>query len=765
MDCPRIKAHLSAEVVGTSKVFLVAEDHHYLVQGEASVRVLPYLDGKHTVGEIASALSNVVSLPEIIFAVRKYDMFGHLADGRPDLPDRELAYWDALGVDPAAAADLLRSARLPVVVVGDVATEPIFAALSECGLNVTASSLDAELAAAGDARADSPVTVVLVDDYLDQALGRLNSAFLGTGRRWLLAKPTGMMLWLGPLLQLGRTGCWACLAQRVDGNRQVERYLLGKRGDKAPFRTSRAATTASVGVLGGLLATEVARIAVTGTSPKLDGQMVTLDLRTLETAEHVLIRQPQCPACGDPSIVSKRSPKVTITPNAVRFNTDGGYRVEPPSKTYTRIQRHISPFLGAISSLSTMAEVDNGVTYSYTAGHNFAMSGDNIDLLRRNMRGQSGGKGRTDIQARTSAVCEAIERYCGVWRGDESVQRAAYDDLGPDVAIPPNDLLLFSQHQFDTRGEWNAHPGNFLQVVPEPFRSYRPADWTTAWSLTGGRERLVPSAYAWFGHPDLNDHFYCFSDANGNASGNTIEEAVLQGFCELAERDSVAVWWYNRARRPAVDLDSLHDPYVDVLREFYAGMDRSLWILDITSDLGIPTFVGVSHRLNHPAQDILVGFGAHLNPRIAAMRALTEVNQFLPAVEQRDAEGNTVYFEDDEYTLSWWKEATLASEPWVCPDETQQQRTLSDYASLGGEDIADDVEECVRRAAASGLEVIVLDQTRPDLDLNVVKVMAPGTRHFWRRLGAGRLYEVPVRLGWLDAPQSEDQLNPWSVFF
>jgi ribosomal protein S12 methylthiotransferase accessory factor len=59
----------------------------------------------------------------------------------------------------------------------------------------------------------------------------------------------------------------------------------------------------------------------------------------------------------------------------------------------------------------------------------------------------------------------------------------------------------------------------------------------------------------------------------------------------------------------------------------------------------------------------------------------------------------------------------------------------------------------------------VVDQSQPDLDLNVVKVLAPGTRHFWRRLGSGRLYTTPVKLGWLDRPRSEDDMNPASVFF
>jgi ribosomal protein S12 methylthiotransferase accessory factor len=59
-----------------------------------------------------------------------------------------------------------------------------------------------------------------------------------------------------------------------------------------------------------------------------------------------------------------------------------------------------------------------------------------------------------------------------------------------------------------------------------------------------------------------------------------------------------------------------------------------------------------------------------------------------------------------------------------------------------------------------GLELIVLDQTRPDIGLPVVKAVVPGLRHFWPRLGPGRLYDVPVELGWLTAPLDEDELNP-----
>ena len=46
----------------------------------------------------------------------------------------------------------------------------------------------------------------------------------------------------------------------------------------------------------------------------------------------------------------------------------------------------------------------------------------------------------------------------------------------------------------------------------------------------------------------------------------------------------------------------------------------------------------------------------------------------------------------------------------------------------------------------------------------MVKVVVPGMRHFWVRLAPGRLYDVPVELGWLEKPNEEAELNPIAMF-
>ena len=51
-----------------------------------------------------------------------------------------------------------------------------------------------------------------------------------------------------------------------------------------------------------------------------------------------------------------------------------------------------------------------------------------------------------------------------------------------------------------------------------------------------------------------------------------------------------------------------------------------------------------------------------------------------------------------------------------------------------------------------------------DIKFFTARVIIPGIRHFWRRLGKGRLYDVPVKMGWLTKPRIEDEMNPIPYF-
>jgi oxazoline/thiazoline synthase len=747
---PRFKSCFHVEVLEPQQVFLLTETRQFVLEGRAYGALAPLLDGRRSLEEILEAVNGRVPAPEIFFALDSLERKGYVVEAGESVPGEATAFWEALGADAGTAAARLAAARVSLHCLGGVGDGPALEALGRLGL--------------GPAREGADLGIVVTDDYDQAGLAEINQESLAAGRPWMLVKPVGNRVWVGPLFVPGRTGCWECLAQRLRGNRQVEGYLQTRSGRKTPLLTSLSALPTTVLAAMNLAATEAARWLVLGRSERLEGRILTLDLTSLEMREHVLVRRPQCPACGDGLADREPAPPV-LQSRLKRFRADGGHRVEPPEETFERLKHHISPITGVVSSLERLSDERSGLVCSYSAGHNFAMITDTLFFLRQNLRGQSGGKGMTDVQARVSGICEAMERYSGVHRGDEPSTRASYRALG-EQAIHPNDCMRFSPTQYAGRHAWNANQKfTKFHIVPEPLEDDLEVDWTPVWSLTRGEFRYLPSAYCYYGHPDLKRRFFCTADANGNAAGSTLEEAVLQGFMELVERDSVALWWYNRIPRAGVDLDSFDEPYTRALADYYASINRECWVLDITSDLGIPTFVGVSRRTDRPVEDIVIGFGAHFDARVAILRALTEVNQFFPAVSRVNPDGSTRYWFHDRDAIEWWKTATVANQPYLAPPPGVPLRTASDYEAPRRDDLLDDVNACVEVAGRHGLEVFVLDQTRPDVGVSVAKVVVPGLRHFWRRLGGGRLYEVPPKMGWLPAPKREDEMNPVSIFF
>jgi hypothetical protein len=97
--------------------------------------------------------------------------------------------------------------------------------------------------------------------------------------------------------------------------------------------------------------------------------------------------------------------------------------------------------------------------------------------------------------------------------------------------------------------------------------------------------------------------------------------------------------------------------------------------------------------------------------------------------------------------VHWWSTATLAEHPYLVPDPGSRARRLGDRPDRGGDDLRDDVRRCRSIVEGRGMQLMVCDQSRPDIGLPVVKVIVPGLRHFWSRFAPGRLYDVPVSLG------------------
>jgi ribosomal protein S12 methylthiotransferase accessory factor len=749
---PRLRDCYLLETGGDGTIFLLVEGGYMALSGRLYSSLLPLINGRNSPEDMIEQLDGTLSEPEVYYGLSQLEKRGLIAEAVDDLPPNIAAYWDYQRLDPNAVNQTLARATVTLTALDEKLVPPFAAALESLGIHV---------AGAGG------FPVVLTDDYARTALDEINRRQLAARQPWMLIKPVGTILWLGPLFQPGQTGCWECLVQRLRSNRMVEGFLLDRKQATEPYLTSRGwlPTTLQAGM--NLAANEVAKVLSGSYFRSLEGEVVTLDTMRLSLEHHTLIKRPQCPACGDPDRYTQPRPIVPES-RIKQFTSDGGHRIELPEQTFDKLSVHVSPITGVISSLTRGDTGTNPVIHAYVAGHNFAQSYPDLRSLRRSLRTKAGGKGATDIQAKVSALGEAIERYAGVYRGDEVRMRSTYRALGSQ-AVDVQQLLLYSDEQYRTRKE-TFEESKLFHVVPRPFDPDQEIDWTPVWSMTNQTFKYVPTAHCYYNYAHVvgmpMEELFCLADSNGCAAGNTIEEAILQGFMEVVERDCVAMFWYNRIPRPAVDLDSFDEPFIGLLREHLRKNNRQMYVLDITNDLNVPAFCGVMWRTDRAdqPQEIVVGFGAHFDAKLALMRALTECNQFLAGFEYF-GETDQRYTGFDPLAAEWWRTATFAGQPYLVPDATLPTRRLSDFPQTLNDDLRDDVELCVKTVGNKGMEMLVLDQTRPDVDLKVAKVIVPGARHFWRRYAPGRLYDVPVQLGWLQQPRLESELNPFPVFF
>jgi ribosomal protein S12 methylthiotransferase accessory factor len=202
-----------------------------------------------------------------------------------------------------------------------------------------------------------------------------------------------------------------------------------------------------------------------------------------------------------------------------------------------------------------------------------------------------------------------------------------------------------------------------------------------------------------------------------------------------------------------VDLGQFDDSYIRDLQTQLADAGRRLWVLDVTSDLGIPTFVTVAHWMEGSQEFIDFGSGAHFDARIAVLRAMTELSQFLSIglMGARNQTPSSPSSDDD------FPPFRLQDHPYLTPNGSSIVRPDPGFGRL---DTREHVTACVNIAKREGLDFLVLDQTRPDIEVPVVRVIVPGLRHFYRRFAPGRLYDVPVKLGLRDQPLRESELNP-----
>ncbi|MCY4220007.1 MAG: TOMM precursor leader peptide-binding protein [Gammaproteobacteria bacterium] len=747
IERPVLAPHFRFYAVDSKQVFLISESFNTLLHGQIYPHLLPLLDGLRSYREILKALQGEHSESSVKSALISLSSKGYVVSGDHRMETNLVAFWTSLGISPRFVEEKLSASKVSLIGESKVLTQ----GLEAMGVSVAKEKNQADT-----------LRIVICDDYLDDRHNETNQQQLASGVPWVLVRAGGLQPMLGPVFHVdGKGPCWACLAYRLCGHQEVHNFLRNFTDGDIDL-SSQAMAPATLEAVYSIAALEIVKWLVVRENATISRNALTLDVANLSISLHPIARRPQCQTCGDESLYrnDRRPIPVILNSSPTHIRNSGGVRAVSSQDTLAKYKHLIDPVGGVVTWLRRTTGQSDSWLHVHWSGSNLALKNRALSVLRLSLRTKSAGKGSTPEQSEASALCEALERYCGAFHGDEIRSQHRFSEFGTNrmEAIHPNNIQLFSERQFDDAENINAsgHPYN---VVPPRLDLDAAIDWSPVWSFTRDRHIHIPTSLLYYGkstdHRGLTDFV---ADSNGCAAGNTIEEAILQGFFELVERDAFAIWWYNRLRMPEVDLSSFDDEYLASAKDYYRNLNRELWVLDITSDFKIPSFVAVSHRVDKQAEDIIYGAGTHMDAHIAILRAVCELNQFLNWV-QGTGPGGAGYQVNDPQCLWWWKNALVSEHAYLAPASGTKPLCQSSYPVYESEDLREDVDKCRALVEGKGMEFLALDQTRPDIGMPVVRVIVPGMRHYWQRFAPGRLYDIPVQTGILDRSLTEDEIN------
>lgn len=653
-----------------------------VLAGRPYLRLTPLLDGTRSFDALAAALAPEFGFSDVAMALHLLEREGLLVEGAPPAV-------------PAASASPCAAAMTILAPHGGAMGERLGVAHDDAGAP------------------DAP-RVLLCADELDPAV----AAFAVTAKtEWLLVILAPDRAAVGPWFAPGRIPCLECFRARRREIRGFEAYAMGHGRDCSPPRLD--------GLGASLAAAVTARLsAELGVGARRRGVVASFDTMRGAWSEHRVMPHQACAQCTPP-MTTGRLPGVAhpVAPGDVPLPA----------------ARHLDAYTGIVGRISDYdAESAPGAVCAF-AEHLFPPDAGRADAVWRGFRRRSSGKGATPAAARTAALMEALERYSGSCRGAEPVLQATRAALGDD-AVDPEACLGFSEIQYRDRARTN--PAALAHAwVPERDDPNQAIAWIEAWSLTAQRRRWAPAKFCFYDYPAATGGSSTLADSNGCAAGVSLADAIVRGILELVERDAVALWWYNRVRRPPPVEGALPREALATAATVYAAAGRELVLLDLTSDFGIPVTAALSWQADDGGT-ITAGFGAGFDPAESARHALGEMNQFLPEALERGP-GRVIG-------------ADPRRDRYLRPDSAAVRHPPGDWPDAPEARIA----RFVAVAAARGLEVLVVNQTRPDVRVPVVKVIVPGLCHFWPRFGVARLYAAPVALGWNAAPLAESAVNP-----
>ena len=293
-----------------------------------------------------------------------------------------------------------------------------------------------------------------------------------------------------------------------------------------------------------------------------------------------------------------------------------------------------------------------------------------------------------------------------------------------------------------------AGPGSDLLAALSAHRLHPDAElsWHRATRLTDRSEVLLPADLCLRRPPAQQQIKPPFPLSTGSAAGRSGEAAALHGVLELIERDADSLWWQGGNRGGSIPPQ--HEAYrvaAEMLPRLRQNVSlRRSWLLDITTDIGIPCVASLSCR----EDGFGLAFGLAARPTlVAAVRsAILEMCQIELAYAVVEAKCR----ERGEDALNPRDRVHRRRATTINADQCpllQPKRENSEHLQFGLTDPGAVLDRIVGRLAQCGIDTFGLDLTRPGLDVPVARVIAPGLQLAPSEIITPRLAEMIARTG------------------
>ncbi|MBS0651076.1 MAG: TOMM precursor leader peptide-binding protein, partial [Verrucomicrobia bacterium] len=456
-------------------VFLLSEFDFVLLKGKAYSQLAPLLaEGKYSEDELIDCLTSQTPAEMLYYALERLKRQNLISQRCHHVLEDLRAFCGLLCIPENIAAEALNSTKVSITSLISPACTEFTSLLNAYQVQIVDSPEEAQIA------------VLIVGDYLAQGIDDFYR--MRKDKPWMLLRASGAQAWVGPFFEPGKTGCYECLAKRLKQNRQEDAFFLGEETLTLP---SQAKLPSARLAAWNLATTELLKRILLGKSESLEGKILIFDPLRPKLESHRIPQLFSCRDCGREKFQSAGKSLCLQSRNNKDHSGDG-YRINSPEETLQQYAHLVSPVTGIVKYLERVAHPIGSAAHVYISGTNWALPNSLKFKTISSFRHHCSGKGTTDAVAKAGALCEALERFSGIYNENDIVQHAAFHDM-KGSAIHPNQILLISESQYANRTAINSQAHRFASIS-DPFPEDKALAWSPVYSLTEKKIKHLPTA-------------------------------------------------------------------------------------------------------------------------------------------------------------------------------------------------------------------------------------------------------------------------------